>query len=303
MPTLAPYPHYFDLAAPTFLAPSLCDGVLRASNYLGKPSAVQLARLHHPSISCPRAMRRILEGLVRKDALAVIKPIDLNHPSRHMPHLFLDTTASRRHIEQVFGIPFRRPPELPSRDWRFLRHDATLVDELVSFELTARTHNLPFAYESHWDDDGKRIYPKVTVAHNDLIHTLRPQPDKTLFINGHRIILEHDCGEETIEIGNIIRDATIARKHLVYDQLARMGAFDQLGWRKVVSLFIIDGKKGTKESSRKRIRRCVATIPDTVDARRIFFIDRQTFMEAGDDVATLEYLRGDGQVLRLPCFR
>ena len=82
-----------------------------------------------------------------------------------------------------------------------------------------------------------------------------------------------------------------------------MGAFDQLGWRKVVSLFIIDGKKGTKESSRKRIRRCVATIPDMVDARRIFFIDRQTFMEAGDDVATLQYLRGDGQVLRLPCFR
>ena len=248
-------------------------------------------------------MRRMLDRLARTGALAVIKPIDLNFPSRHMSHLYLDTTMSRRHLETAFGIPFRRPPELPSRDWRFLRHDATLADELISFELTARAHSLPFAYESHWDDDGKRLYPKVTIAHDDLIHTLRPQPDKTLFINGHRIILEHDCGEETIEISNIIRDATIARKHLVYDQLARMGAFDQLGWRKVVSLFIIDGKKGTMESSRKRIRRCVATIPDTVDARRIFFIDRQAFMETGDDVATLQYLRGDGQVMLLPCFR
>ena len=151
--------------------------------------------------------------------------------------------------------------------------------------------------------DGKRIYPKVTVAHDDLLHRLRPQPDKTLFVNGHRIILEHDCGEETIEIGNIIRDATIARKHLVYDQLARMAVFDALGWRKVISVFIIDGKKGTAQSSRKRVRRCLTTLPDTVDPRRIFFIDRQSFMETGDDVATLEYARGDGQLMRLPCFR
>ena len=127
---------------PSFIKATNADDVLHSCHQLGKSTVAQLVRLHRSTIPGQRTMRRMLDSLARNSTLAVIKPIDLNHPSRHMPHLYLDTTASRRHVEQVFGIPFRRPPELPSRDWRFLRHDVTLVDELISFELTARAHGL-----------------------------------------------------------------------------------------------------------------------------------------------------------------
>jgi len=233
----------------------------------------------------------------------IITPIEITRPSQFMPKVYLDTTRSRRHLEKTRGILFKRPPEKPSRDWRFLRHDVTLVDELISFELTARGRRDCFGYESSYDINGDRIYPSVTITDGDLTHSLRPQPDKTLIYGDHRLIIEHDCGEETIELGNIIRDATVARKHLVYDQLHRTGALDRLGWSRVIFLFIINAKKRSQTASRKRIKRCLETIPDGVDPRLSYFVDRQSFMEAGDDISGLSWLRGDGVVTTLPCFR
>jgi hypothetical protein len=104
---------------------------------------------------------------------------------------------------------------------------------------------------------------------------------------------EHDCGEETVALGTIIRDATIARKHLVYDQLERIGTLDDLGWGKRLYLYVIDSTRQNRTSSRKRLKRCLETLPAQVNPRRMFFVDRQSFMEAGDDIKNLVWVRGD----------
>ena len=289
---------------PKLFKPDIEDRVLLSCHLLGKPTAEQLFRLHSDQVSGARAMRSIVGRLSRSPEgfLSVIKPIDITNTSRSLPYLYLDTTKSRRHLEKTCAVPFRRPPELPSRDWRFLRHDVTLVDELVSFELSARARSVRFGYESHFDLTGDPVYPPITVTNDDLTHTLTPRPDKTLIIGDFHAVLEHDCGEETIELSNIIRDATIARKHLVYDQLERSGALDDLGWGKRLYLYIIDGKRGTKASSRKRIKTCLKNIPDAVLRQKIYFTDRQTFMEAGNDVSAVEWVRGDGRIQPLPCW-
>ncbi len=235
--------------------------------------------------------------------LAVIKPLLIQNTSRRLPFLYLDTTRSRRRIEKAFGITFRRPPELPSRDWRFLYHDVSLVDELISLELTARRHGLPFGYESHFDVEGEQVYPRLTISDGQLQHPIQPKPDKTLILGNYHLVIEHDCGEETVSLGHIMRDATIARKQLVYDQLERDGALDRLGWNKRLYLYVIDGKKRTQTSSRKRIKRCIETFPQSANPHRFYFVDRQSFMEAGNDVAGVTWLRADGQAGTLPCFR
>lgn len=72
------------------------------------------------------------------------------------------------------------------------------------------------------------------IDHDGLTHRLRPSPDKTLIIGDTHLIIEHDCGVETIEYGNIIRDAAIGRNNLVYDQLFMSGEFKKKQWRHVV---------------------------------------------------------------------
>jgi hypothetical protein len=280
------------------------DRVLLSVHLLGKPTTDQLFRLHSDIISTPQKTRLIMAGLRRKpnQMLAMIKPIDIAKPFRKMPYVYLDTTLSRRRLEKLMGVTFRRPSEMPSRDWRFLRHDVTLVDELISLELTARRHNVPFGYESHFDTEGAFVFPYLTIADGSLSHRLRPRPDKTLIIGKYHVVIEHDCGEETVALGNIIRDATIARKHLVYDQLERSGALDDLEWGKRIYAYIIDGKRSTLKSSRKRVKRCLETVPAHVNPHKIFFVDRQTFMQAGDDVRGVQWVRGDGTLQLLPCW-
>ena len=121
------------------------DNVLLSCHLLGKVTAAQLYRLHAGEISRHREMQSILRQLSTGDErlLYRINPTDIENPIRSLPLVYLDTWASRRRIETVFGVPFRRPPEPPSRDWRFLEHDATLPDDLISFELTARKHGTP----------------------------------------------------------------------------------------------------------------------------------------------------------------
>jgi hypothetical protein len=235
--------------------------------------------------------------------LAAIKPIDIAKPFRMMPYVYLDTTRSRRHLEKLMGVTFRRPSEMPSRDWRFLRHDVTLVDELISLELTARNLKVPFGYENHFDTEGVFVFPYLTIADGSLTHSLRPRPDKTLIIGNYHVVIEHDCGEETVALGNIIRDATIARKHLVYDQLERSGTLDDLGWSKRIYAYVIDGKRSTLKSSKKRVKRCLQTVLAHVNRHKIFFVDRQTFMAAGNDVRNVQWIRGDGCATVLPCWR
>ncbi|MFC6640287.1 hypothetical protein GV827_21850 [Sulfitobacter sp. JBTF-M27] len=229
----------------------------------------------------------------------VINPIDIANPIRSLPYVYLETTRSRRLIEQVFGVPYRRVPPVPSRDWRFLRHDVEMCDELVAFELTAKKLGVPFGYQPHIDADSKHIYPKVTIYWDGLTYKLRPQPDKTLIIGDTHYILEHDCGEETIECVNIIRDATIGRKHLVYDALFRSQAMKLQGWEKTSVLYVIDGKNGSKNTARKRIKSCLEKFPIGINPVRLHFVDRTTFLENKCDVSLLSWVRGDGVVTKL----
>lgn len=285
--------------------PGLEDQVLLSCHLLGKPTANQLFRLHRDHVKTSRRM----QGIMRRFAtgsnriLNVVKPMDIAQPIRSLPYVYLDTTLSRRHLEQHFGVPYRRVPPIPSRDWRFLRHDVDLVDELVSFELTARALAVPFGYEPHFDGDGRKIYPKVEIAWDNLVYKLRPQPDKTLIVGDFHLVIEHDCGQETIECGNIIRDATIGRKHLVYDQLFRLGSFRHMGWRKTIVIYIIDSNGSDQAAALKRVKRCLDTIPQKVDPTLAYFTDRQSFLAAGDDVSKHVFVRGDGQSMVLPCWK
>ncbi len=281
---------------------SVEEQILLSVHLLGKPTAAQLFRLYQDQVNTLRQMQGILRRLSSGPdrLLNVINPMDIAQPIRSLPYIYLDTTRSRRLIEQLFGVPFRRVPPVPSRDWRFLRHDVEMCDELVSFELTARKHDLPFGYEPHFNANGDPIYPEVTIHHDGLTHTLRPQPDKTLIVGGTHMIIEHDCGEETIECGNIIRDATIGRKHLVYEQLVKSGCLGRMGWDRTLILFVMDGKWGRQTSAQKRIKRCLKTMPETIDQKRSLFIDRASFLAAGDDVGSVNVRRGDGVQMPLP---
>ena len=234
--------------------------------------------------------------------LTRINPLDIEQPIRSLPFVYLDTRQSRRHIERTFAVPYRRVPPVPSRDWRFLRHDVEMVDELITYELTARKLGLPFGYQPHFDAEGLRVFPKVEIAWDNLTHSLRPEPDRTLIIGDYHIIHEKDLGQETIECGNIIRDATVGRKHLVYDALFQSGFLDQLGWRKSIVVYTIDSLRGTQKASRKRVKRCLETLPPQVDQTKIFFVDRQAFIGVGDDMTELPFVRGDGRVMPLPCW-
>ena len=283
---------------------SIEEQILLSVHLMGKPTAAQLFLLYQDQVGTLRRMQGIMRRLStgRDRMLNVIKPIDIAKPIRSLPYIYLDTTRSRRLIEQLFGVPFRRPPRMPSRDWRFLRHDVEMCDELVAFELTARKHGLPFGYEPHYDADGKPIYPEVTIHHDGLAHTLRPQPDKTLIIGDYHVILEHDCGTETIECGNIIRDATIGRKHLVYDQLLRPEKLMRIGWSKVIILYVVDGRRGSRASSKRRISNFLAKFPVTGGMSKVYFIDRQSVFDSVD-VFSLEFQRHNSNSDCLPVWR
>jgi hypothetical protein len=294
--------HVQDHTEPLF-GGGLEEQVLLAVHLLGKPTAAQLHRLFADQVSTHRQMQGILRRLSTGPdrALQRIKPLDIASPIRSLPFVYLDTRRSRRLIEAQFGVPYRRVPPVPSRDWRFLRHDVELVDDLIAFELTARRLGLPFGYQPHFDATGAKVYPKVTISWDGLTHTLRPEPDKTLIVGNTHLILEHDCGEETVECGNIIRDATLGRKHLVYDQLFRAGHLKAMGWGRTLIVYIIDSKRGNQKASRKRIKRCLETMPERVDRKRMFFIDRQALEQADGDLTELLFLRGCGTTMPLPC--
>ncbi|MEM9423094.1 MAG: hypothetical protein AAF986_11470 [Pseudomonadota bacterium] len=283
---------------------NLDDEILLDCHLLGKPTAEQLMRLHQDHVTTIQQMRSTMRRLSTGPdrLLSRLKPFDIETPIRALPYVYLDTRLSRRHLEQVFGVPYRRVPPVPSRDWRFLRHDVEMVDELITYQLTAKKYGIPFGYQPHFDADGLRVYPKVEIAWDNLTHTLRPEPDRTLIIGDYHVIHEKDLGQETIECGNIIRDATVGRKHLVYDALLRSGTLDHLGWNKKIIVYSIDSLRGTQKASRKRVKRCLETIPEHVDHTKIFFTDRQSFMSAGDDLAELDFVRGDGRVMPLPCW-
>lgn len=89
----------------------------------------------------------------------------------------------------------------------------------------------------------------------------------------------------------------------MYDAVEQTGALERLGWGRRLYTFIIDGKKRSQKSSRKRISSCLKQIPTTVDPTRFYFVDRQTNQAAGDDVSGVTWVRGDGRAMTLPCFR
>jgi len=280
------------------------DRLMLSVHLLGKPTSAQLYRLHQDHFTTLQNVQAMTARLSRKPdpKLAVVRPLDITNISLKLPYVFLDTWASRRHVEKTFGIPFRRPPELPSRNWDFIRHDVDLAEGVISVELTARKHQVPFGYQNHYDGEGAPLFPLVTIEARALTHKLRPIPDKTLIVGDYHLVREHDCGNETVELSNIIRDATIGRKHLVYDQLERMGTLDKLGWGRRLLTFTIDSRKRTQKAARKRVKRCVDTFPEWLDPKRTFFVDWYSYQEAGDDISQLEWVRADGRVQTLPCW-
>jgi len=299
--------------APALFAPEFSDQLLLSIQLLGKVSAAQLYRLHRGHLPSPQSrrnnnplqwVRERLEALVAEGLLTVIQPIDIQNPNlwRNLPRIYLDTWAGRRRVEKVFGVPFRRPPEVPSCDWRFLFHDVTLPDDLISFELTAETRRIAFGYQTHFDPEGAPLYPTVTVTDGTLTDTFRPRPDKTLIIGNYHLPHEHDCGEEQITIGNLIRNSSISKKLLVYEAVEESGALDRLGWGPRLYPFVINGHKRTQKSSRARIRTIIDSLPASVNPTRFYFIDRQTHQAAGNDVSQVTWLRGDGRAMPLPCW-
>lgn len=281
------------------------EQILLSIHLLGKPTAAQLFKLHSDKVSTLRQMQGILRRLSSGPDrwLNVINPTDIANPIRSLPYIYLDTTKSRRFLEERFGIPYRRVPPVPSRDWRFLRHDVEMCDELVLFELSAREQDLPFGYVPHVDPDKGKLYPKVTIHHDGLTHRLRPDPDKTLIMGDTHIILEHDCGEEIIGCGNIIRDASIGRKQLVYDQLFKMGWTKQVGWGRTIVLYVIDAKRGTEAASRKRIKKCIEKFPEGVDRGRTFFVTRQGLVGLEETRFEHHFIRSDGMQMSMKKFQ
>lgn len=273
--------------------------VLLSVHLLGKPTAAQLYRLHADMVSNIEAMRSILASLSRgpNAMLNMIKPVDVNNLFRVLPYVYLDTTKSRRFLEQHRGIVFKRPPPKPGRNWDFLYHDVTMCDDLVPMELTARKFGDPFWYQSFWREDGKPFIPRVSISHGGQTKTLRPEPDAMPVYGDCLIKLEHDCGKETIKVSDITAGNTLGRKELVYEQLERDGFWDKTGYQKRIRLYVIEGKRRTKKSSRARVRGCVRNYPDRLDPKQTFYTDRYTYLEAGDDLSKLECIRADGQAM------
>lgn len=275
------------------------ERVLLSVHLLGKPTAAHLYRLHSDIVPNIQSMRSILASLSRgPDAmLNVIKPVDVNDLFRVLPNVYLDTTKSRRFLEQYRGIVFKRPPPTPGRNWDFLYHDVTMCDDLVPLELTARKYGDPFHYQSFWKEDGKPFLPKVKISHEDQEKMLRPEPDAMPVYGDCLIKLEHDCGKETIRVSDITAGNTLGRKELIYEQLERDGFWDKVGWQKRIRLYVIEGKRRTKKSSRARVRGCICDYPEWLDPKQTFYTDRYSYLEAGDDLSELECIRADDQAM------
>ena len=93
--------------------------------------------------------------------------------------------------------------------------------------------------------------------------------------------VEKALRDEIEDLQNLVR----RQQKLIQEQL---GTIDQL--------------EQQVNSSRKRVKRCLETLPAQVNPHRIFFVDRQSFMDAGDDIKNLEWVRGDATVQTLPCW-
>lgn len=278
--------------------------ILLSVHHLGTPTAQHLYRLMHPKVPSLREMQRLLRELTLPSSkmLNYIDPIDIESGARFPKRIYVDTTGSRRHIESMFGIPYRKPPRLRSRALNFLTHDIELSESLVCLARTTRRYGLPFGYEFKYGIDGKDLFPKVTVTHEGRSKDIVPNPDKIPYVNGYRIIWEYDAGSEQIGIGDIYRDATVTRKFLMYDQLSRSGFFKRLGWNKTIFVYVTRNREDTVEGSIARAQSFQEAIPARVRKDCIFIAPRHSYLDADSNLENYAFTRGDGVSATLPCF-
>lgn len=299
--------------ARTQLFRTLEDDILWSVHQLGKPTAAQLFRLHKRTATYPQgvphieAMRAMLKGLSQgpERLLQCIKPVDPDVLGMKLPWVYIDTRLSRKRLEDVFGIPYRRVPSVPSCNWNYLVHDVELVDDLSGYEMTAKAHQLRHAYVPHISKPGEHLYPEVKISWEGVEATIKPAPDRTLINNDYIILHEKDRGHETLEPGNVLRDATVGRKHLVYEELIRMGFFRDLGFKdnQVLVVFSIDGLRRTEKSSRNRIKECIDKLPYPVNPKRTYFGTTQSFIRNMADLTQMTFQRADGKLGPLPCYK
>lgn len=303
-----------DTQPETQLFRTLEDDIILTVHNLVRPSAEHLFQIHRQTDTYPQGvkhlkdMRRILNELIarEKPLLQQIKPVDPDGDGYFLPHLYRDTNWSRKRLREITNIfPTRLATKITSY-YRAHEHDYENSADLVAYTLTSRKYQQPFAYLPHLCEEKGFLYPKVTVEYEDQVAILRPKPDKTVciwkYLNWH----EHDMGHEQIEVGILVRDATIIRKLLVFQKLIDLGFFQKLGYkdRDVFMTFSINSLARKDTSSRKRIKECIDKFPsDLVDPKRVYFGTKQAFDQHEDDLSQMQFMRADGKLMQLPCYR
>ena len=108
-----------------------------------------------------------------------------------------------------------------------------------------------------------------------------------------------DVRPESIDVRSIYR------KELAYDWLKRKNALAAYGIpnKKWCVPFTVQGKDKSQRGASVRVRTCLEKMPAHENRQLFYFIEQHVFAEAGDQVHKLEWIRGDGVRMPLPCFQ
>lgn len=280
--------------------------VMLSVHRLNRPTLSHLERIHCRAGFTSESLRKIVRHLERTGFLSHLKQFDPEHPFRNLPYVFVDTTKSRRYLERCYGVPYRRishkrrPVRVPTSD---LNHDFGIATYLSQTHASAVLTGEVMKYQDEIMAGAVALNHPVTVVDGHKVIKTSVKPDGVCMIGDWALLPEIDCGSMDVRPDDIEK-RSIFRKELAYDWLYKKNALAAYGFqnKKWCVPFTIQGKDKTKKGATMRVNSCLDKMPAHVNRNLFFFVEQHVFVEAGSQVHELEWIRGDGKRMTLPCF-
>lgn len=280
--------------------------VMLSVHRLNRPTLSHLEYIHCRAGFTSESLRKIVRHLERTGFLSHLKQFDPEHPFRNLPYVFVDTTKSRRYLERCYGVPYRRishkrrPVRVPTSD---LNHDFGIASFLSQLHASAARTGEVMRYQDQIMPGGRALNHPVTVVDGQKFKHTTIKPDGVCMVGEWTLLPEVDCGSMDVRPENI-EVRSIYRKMLAYDWLKRQDGLQAYGFqnRKWIVPFTVQGKDKSQKGAAVRVKSCVEKMPSHVNRNLFFFVEQHVFAEAGNRVHELEWQRGDGKRMTLPCF-
>ncbi|MGR3837895.1 MAG: replication-relaxation family protein [Cognatishimia sp.] len=274
---------------------------------LNRPTLSHLEYVHCRPGFTRESLRKVVRQLERTGYLSHLQQFDPVHPYRNLPYVFVDTTQSRRYLERFYGVPYRRishkrrPVRVPTGD---LNHDFGIATFLSQLHASAAATGEVMRYQDEIMPGGISLNHPVTVVDGQTFKQTSVKPDGVCMIGEWALLPEIDCGSMDVRPESI-DGRSIYRKELAYDWLKRKDALSAYGFhnKRWIVPFTIQGKDKSQRGASRRVQTCLEKMPAHVNRQLFYFIEQHVFAGAGNQVHKLEWIRGDGVRMPLPCFQ